>query len=281
MIAYRGEKVTIKKVKSFIRGKGKKIADDAGFIPLPIHQKIQVDLRSQLCGECLERGYCDICKCDTPDMFYDPYKEDSRFRWGAMMDSETFDQFYEQNKDDNDILKNYTNYYLQMNSSNTMSLEEAIAKGYVTINEDIKNLIEENKTHTDEEKRIDLIKSDDDTKKLKEDIDRMPEFHDMKIVNAVYDYGVIEHHSNGNGSLSFPNTYDKPIAIRSVNSSCGCTVASFTSGLVAPGDNFTIYFTYNTGILGKFNKSVSITFQDTKILSTNIKIRGRVEAKQK
>lgn len=58
----------------------------------PQHIIDQAERRAELCAPCLDRGYCDVCDCKTPHLFFAPQKEDARNRWGKMMSKEEWEK---------------------------------------------------------------------------------------------------------------------------------------------------------------------------------------------
>ena len=61
------------------------------------------------------------------------------------------------------------------------------------------------------------------------------------------------------GQVRLVNIGKEPTVINRVKPTCGCTVAGFTEGLIAPGDTASVWFTYNpAGRPGRFNKSIKV-----------------------
>ena len=56
----------------------------------------------------------------------------------------------------------------------------------------------------------------------------------------------------------FTNKGDKPLHIKKVHPSCGCTEVKYTRGNIAPGERGEITATYDAGILGTFSKYIEV-----------------------
>jgi len=74
--------------------------------------------------------------------------------------------------------------------------------------------------------------------------------------------------------FKYENKGDKPITIKNVRSSCGCTVASLKKNDVAPGEKGEITATYSVGgHTGLQQKSVAVETDDPKEPSLNLLLR--------
>lgn len=99
----------------------------------------------------------------------------------------------------------------------------------------------------------------------------------IRWLSVDYDFGSFrEAEGKRTGSVSFVNIGSEPTIINRVKPTCGCTVADFTEGEIAPGDTATIRFTYNpAGRPGRFLKHVKVyTGEDNNL--TSVTIRGTV-----
>ena len=61
------------------------------YLGLPDYQREQAELRAHLCKECLVNTKCQICRCKTPQMFFAPYKKDSKHRWAEFFSQEQWE----------------------------------------------------------------------------------------------------------------------------------------------------------------------------------------------
>ncbi|TWP27329.1 DUF1573 domain-containing protein [Apibacter muscae] len=101
----------------------------------------------------------------------------------------------------------------------------------------------------------------------------------LKIVNYnnnIVEYGNIEKGSEGKRILKIENTGDKPLIISNIKTSCGCTVPSWTTTPIAPGKKGEIVVTYNTSIVGNFNKTMVISSNDVENPVLNVTVQGKV-----
>lgn len=100
---------------------------------------------------------------------------------------------------------------------------------------------------------------------------------DLLWLSRDYDFGTIREASGkATGMVKFVNRGKKPTAIIAVRTSCGCTDADHTEGIIAPGDTAFVSFTYNPeGRPGRFEKTVRVYTGEHRDLAT-ITIRGTV-----
>ncbi len=100
---------------------------------------------------------------------------------------------------------------------------------------------------------------------------------EIRWVNTEYDFGVMkEAAGRQTGYARFCNEGPDTTYISYVRPSCGCTDASFTEGLILPGDTATVTFTYNPEHRpGSFEKSVKVYIGPDKERHV-VKIRGTV-----
>lgn len=76
----------------------------------------------------------------------------------------------------------------------------------------------------------------------------------------VIDYGEVTKGSDGERTFTFTNTGDKPLVIKSVSTSCGCTAAEYPkpTDVIAPGEEGVIKVKYDTNRPNAFSKSISV-----------------------
>ena len=99
----------------------------------------------------------------------------------------------------------------------------------------------------------------------------------LEWTSTEYDFGIMkEQEGPKTGEVKFVNKGSQPTLINSVRPSCGCTGASYTDGLIEPGDTATVTFTYNPhGRPGRFAKTVKVYTGENNDLTT-IRISGTV-----
>ena len=95
--------------------------------------------------------------------------------------------------------------------------------------------------------------------------------------NTAHDFGSIMYGANGKVDFNFTNQGTKPISITNVESSCGCTVPTWTKEPVEPGKQGTITIVYNTTLPGAFNKTVVVT-SNANNSPVRLEIRGKINA---
>jgi len=98
--------------------------------------------------------------------------------------------------------------------------------------------------------------------------------------NNTIDYGVVTQGSDdGVRSFEFTNTGDKPLIIKHVQSTCGCTVPSKPTEPIMPGKTGKIDVKYNMG-LGKIAKTITVETNATNVPDgrVSLRIKGEVLA---
>lgn len=95
----------------------------------------------------------------------------------------------------------------------------------------------------------------------------------------VIDYGEVAKGSNGERVFTFTNIGDKPLIIKSVQTSCGCTVADYPkpTEIIAPGKKGQIKVSYDTNILNSFSKSISVYSNAVENSRKILRIKGIVK----
>ena len=91
----------------------------------------------------------------------------------------------------------------------------------------------------------------------------------------IHDYGKIQQGADGTCEFKFKNTGKTPLILSNVRASCGCTVPSWTQEPVQPGKEGVIKVSYNTQILGIFNKSITVN-SNAKNSEVYLAIKGEV-----
>lgn len=102
----------------------------------------------------------------------------------------------------------------------------------------------------------------------------------IKFNKNSHDFGMITE-TNGNATtvFEFTNTGVKPLIIRNVSSSCGCTTPEWTKKPVLPGQKGTIKAIYNPkNRPGSFNKSITV-YSNAEKPRVKLTIKGVVKRK--
>lgn len=75
---------------------------------------------------------------------------------------------------------------------------------------------------------------------------------------TVHNFGVIKKGSDASCVFKFVNKGTKPLVLKNVVPSCGCTAAEWTKSPIKPGETGYVKVKYNSNIVGIFNKSVDV-----------------------
>ncbi len=100
----------------------------------------------------------------------------------------------------------------------------------------------------------------------------------MAFETETIDYGTIEQNADGVRVFKFKNNGTEPLIIKNAQGSCGCTVPSYSTAPVLPGETSEIKVKYDTNRVGKFTKTVTLTtnaYPET----IRLTIKGEVLAK--
>lgn len=94
-----------------------------------------------------------------------------------------------------------------------------------------------------------------------------------------YNYGKIKAGEKVVHEFRLTNAGKKPLIIRKVKASCGCTAANPDKSELKPGESTTIKVTFDsTGRSGRDSKSVTVITNDPRQPTTNLIIQGEIEA---
>lgn len=85
----------------------------------------------------------------------------------------------------------------------------------------------------------------------------------MTFESMEVDYGTIEQHGEPLRVLKFANTGTEPLVIKNARGSCGCTVPTWPKEPIMPGEEAEIEVRYATNRLGKINKTIKITTNES------------------
>lgn len=98
---------------------------------------------------------------------------------------------------------------------------------------------------------------------------------EFKFEKETINYGKVDKDSNGERVFIFTNIGDKPLIIKNIQSTCGCTVPKKPEEPIMPGKKGEIKVSYDTKRPGGFSKSITI-FSNAKNKRKIIKIKGIV-----
>ena len=94
-----------------------------------------------------------------------------------------------------------------------------------------------------------------------------------------HDYGTIEKGGDGNTVFTFTNKGQKPLVLRNVRASCGCTVPQWPREPIAPGEKGEIKVKYNTNLGGTFSKTITVNSSAANSM-VRLRIKGQIVESQ-
>jgi uncharacterized protein (DUF58 family) len=101
---------------------------------------------------------------------------------------------------------------------------------------------------------------------------------ELKLEKEEIAFGALKLNTEVTSKMTVTNTGDKPLILKSVVGSCGCTVPEYPTTPIAPGKSADITIKYSTGgVKGDFNKSVTITSNDPVSSRKIFRIKGSAE----
>lgn len=98
----------------------------------------------------------------------------------------------------------------------------------------------------------------------------------IKFDKMEYDFGTIKEGSNGTFEFSFVNEGKEPLVVSNVVKSCGCTSTDWIKEPVKKGKKGWIKVTYNTGIIGAFDKYITV-YSNAAVPAVTLKFKGVVQ----
>lgn len=98
----------------------------------------------------------------------------------------------------------------------------------------------------------------------------------LSLASTTLDYGKVEFNGNGLRSVSFTNTGNEPLIIKSARGNCGCTVPKWPKEPIAPGETKSIEVQYSTNREGPINKQVTLVTNENGESTHTIKLTGEV-----
>ncbi|MEM6265495.1 MAG: DUF1573 domain-containing protein [Bacteroidota bacterium] len=82
----------------------------------------------------------------------------------------------------------------------------------------------------------------------------------IKFEKTTHDFGQLEKGDPAEYTFTFTNTSDAPVTLSRVKASCGCTTPNWSREAIDPGATGEIKVKYNSYRVGKFTKSVTVTY---------------------
>lgn len=98
---------------------------------------------------------------------------------------------------------------------------------------------------------------------------------EAKFEEETIDFGEIAKGSNGTRIFEFTNVGDAPLIIKTVQSTCGCTIPKKPEKEIMPNEKGSIAVSYDTNRIGRFSKSVTV-YSNGKSERKILRIKGNV-----
>lgn len=98
---------------------------------------------------------------------------------------------------------------------------------------------------------------------------------EAKFEEETIDFGEIAKGSNGTRIFEFTNIGDAPLIIKTVQSTCGCTIPKKPEKAIMPNEKGSIVVSYDTNRIGRFSKSVTV-YSNGKSERKILRIKGNV-----
>jgi hypothetical protein len=103
-----------------------------------------------------------------------------------------------------------------------------------------------------------------------------PNGPEIKFDNIVHDYGTLQKGADGKCEFKFTNTGKEPLILSNVQSSCGCTIPSWSKEPILPGKSGVINVNYTkTNVVGTISKQITV-FSNAKSGNVVLNIKGSV-----
>ncbi len=81
---------------------------------------------------------------------------------------------------------------------------------------------------------------------------------EITFTSLEHDYGTLEYGANSTYVFEFTNTGKVPLVLINVEPQCGCTKGDWTKEPVKPGDKGKVTISYNTNLVGPFQKVIRV-----------------------
>jgi archaellum component FlaG (FlaF/FlaG flagellin family) len=95
-----------------------------------------------------------------------------------------------------------------------------------------------------------------------------------------HDFGTIPQDVPATYTFTVVNEGNKPLLIKNVKPSCGCTATDYTKEPIAPGESGYVKASYNAHNPGYFSKTVVVTTNDDENPRLMLRLKGEVQTKK-
>lgn len=96
----------------------------------------------------------------------------------------------------------------------------------------------------------------------------------VDIQTITFDFGNVETTEPLKHEFELVNNYDRPLQIKTVTTSCGCTIPMYSKEAVNPGEKYTVTLQYDNKSDVSFTKHTTITYQDDSMNPIKLVIKG-------
>lgn len=97
----------------------------------------------------------------------------------------------------------------------------------------------------------------------------------LQFEETTHDFGLLFRGDPAKTTFVFHNVGKYPISLSNVKASCGCTTPIWTKEPVLPGQSGTIEVSYNSDLVGEFNKSIGVKW-DSIVQPIHLFVKGQV-----
>ena len=102
----------------------------------------------------------------------------------------------------------------------------------------------------------------------------------MTFKQKEYDFGNISSKKSVSTLFEFSNAGEKPLLIKEVKTSCGCTVPEWSKDIIKPNKKGEIKIVYDAKYPGRFNKTITVVYNG-KDSPLELTIKGEVPYPEK
>ncbi len=104
-------------------------------------------------------------------------------------------------------------------------------------------------------------------------------FTKVQWLDSVVNFGVMQMGETKTISFRMKNIGNKPLFLTNVKAGCGCTVADFTKGAIAPGAEAVVTgeFDSNKSQTGEVHKSIFVTTNTPNGMNQTLVFMGKIE----
>lgn len=100
---------------------------------------------------------------------------------------------------------------------------------------------------------------------------------DQLFEEVKHDFGTVARGAKVVHKFKFTNRYDRPLVIRSVRTSCGCTRPTAPQKVIQPGETGSILAEFNTrSFLGNRSATITVSFSSPIVTEVQLTVKGNI-----